>query len=213
MHYIIDRICGASPYIIFLWALAASAVHRKTHSQAPPGKSIFSFWFTYQLFCCALFGVLTKYILPGERPRINPSKTPPGWIKIEIPPGGRNKALTFLVREKAFLQIECPSIREPFCLPMSLSEIKRRYAPGSAMPSTHSIISGYIFIKSVKVIRWANWANKPYQNNQITHLILLFASVCVAASRVIYKHHYPGQVIIGFILGGIFEVFIQMLTH
>lgn len=73
-------------------------------------------------------------------------------------------------------------------LPVVFSQLKNKYGPTTGTPSSHSVVSGYLIAKLFKL--------------QYSTGISLFLLI-IPISRIIYKHHYTYQVLIGLSIGWI----------
>lgn len=178
----INRISSESPYYILMLSL----VHAMIYSRSRRIKYLpsYSSFFCKFLLCCVI-SVLVKYPFEGERPDRQDYTLPLGWKKIlslsEVK--GFKRALAVPSNSHSSLLVQ--PVLEVYDIPTTLKQIKNRYFPRSGTPSSHSVIGGYLSGRLVKI---------GYYKTGLLPLI-------IPIGRVLYRHHYTYQVIIGYAIG------------
>lgn len=175
------------PYGLVLAALGHGLLrNRSTQSKVLPARGAF-FW---RLLACCLLSVLLKYLFQGARPELAGCRAPPGWVVL------RQRRLDDRLTGWVITRTPpCPFLaeqptREIYQLPLSLANLKSRYGPTSGTPSSHSVLSGYLVKKSLSA---------PTRS-----LVLAGLSSLLGLSRIVYRCHYPYQVVLGAGCGFVF---------
>ncbi|KAI5167220.1 hypothetical protein NEIRO03_1749 [Nematocida sp. AWRm78] len=180
----IDGLCSNFPYYLLIGSFTHAIVfNRGKHIKYLPSHN--SFFFHY-LTCC-IISVLIKYPFNGNRPLHN--NIPQGWYKLlSLPPVyGYTRTVVYKYTSN-ILHIQ-PTL-DILNIPISISSIKNRYF-SSGTPSSHSIISGYLISILYR-----------YKYNKI----IVILPILIPISRVMYKHHYTYQVVMGLIMGYLWEL-------
>ncbi|EHY66704.1 hypothetical protein NERG_00344 [Nematocida ausubeli] len=180
---ILDVISSEAPYGILVLLFIHGMLFCRSKKYPIPSSTAF-FW---KYFGCCIMSVLAKYPFNGDRPAVVKEYTiPKGWAESAPIP-----SLFSMSGIKAFpthvnTQLKTQPSLDVFSIPQSLSQIKRRYLSNAGTPSSHSFVSGYLICKL--------WRTKYYA--------LSAAVILIPVGRVLYKHHYVYQVLIGMVIGG-----------
>ncbi|OAG29591.1 hypothetical protein NEDG_00724 [Nematocida displodere] len=185
---LIRTLCNNSPYFLLSLTFGYGVVaRRKRLLKVLPSIDAF-FW---KLLACSIISVLSKYLFNGPRPECKTYTIPEGWVK----KGGLSSAGRFtriLIEPKAehaFLKMQ--PLREVYSMPLSLFQLKSRYTPNTGTPSSHSVLSGYVFAKSLRARTLGG--------------VGICFSLAVSLSRIFYRYHYFYQVAIGLGIGVLVE--------
>ncbi|KAI5180542.1 hypothetical protein NEOKW01_0846 [Nematocida sp. AWRm80] len=187
-HKILESLFDNFPYYLLGVSFVYSMVYcRSTRLKVLPSCTSFF----CRLIMCYAFSILIKYPFSGERPENKEYSIPKGWMKVSnLPAVSRTKRI-LIAPEYYNKYLEKQPLREVHNLPLSLSKIKARYGPCSGTPSSHGIVSGYLFSKVILI------------KNIFFRLTGIIITLTMTLSRVFYKYHYPYQVLIGTIIGAL----------
>ncbi|KAI5190683.1 hypothetical protein NEMIN01_1148 [Nematocida minor] len=179
----IDTLCCESPYYILILSLVYAMIFNRSKSLKYI-PSINSFFFRFA--CCCIISVLVKYPFNGPRPEKKEYLMPEGWYKILNLSSVNGYSRILITPERMNKRLRVQPTLELYNIPVSFSQIKNRYLPRTGTPSSHSVISGYLMGKMVKM-----------QYNPV----LAALPMVIPIARVVYKHHYVYQVLLGLGIG------------
>ncbi|EIJ89477.1 hypothetical protein NEPAR06_2357 [Nematocida parisii] len=180
----IDGLCSNFPYYLLIGSFTHAVVfNRSKRIKYLPSHNTF---FCHYFICC-IISVLIKCLFNGHRPVS--SNIPQGWYKLLSLPPVYGYARTVVYKYTSNILRIQPTL-DILNIPIGISSIKNRYFK-SGTPSSHSIISGYLISTLYR-----------YKYNKITVIL----PILIPISRVIHKHHYIYQVVLGVIIGYLLEL-------